>query len=121
MPLLHKFAPGELEISLLDIHAESLASVEWLISHFGFDNHRIQTVQGDACNYHHPVALHLVIAETMQLCLAQRDQPTPVQSAQRIPLARVFTLLPELAAAQMRDASVNPATSRRELPTAALY
>jgi hypothetical protein len=74
MPLLHKLSPDELEICLLDIHEESLASVEQLISHFALDDYRVQTLLGDACTYQHPTALHLVIAETMQKSLEQEPQ-----------------------------------------------
>ncbi len=153
LPLLHKFTPGELEICLLDIHQQSLASVERLIAHFGFDAHHIQTVQGDACTYQHPVPLHLVIAETMQksleqepqfavtanlapqlcaqgifipekitveLCLVRVGKQAGSEPGERIALATVFTLLPALAAAQLRDASYNQDTAWHELSPVAI-
>ena len=74
LPLLGKFSPGELDLTLLDIHRRSLDSVNQLLEHFGLDNHQIHTVQGDACHYQHPGDLHLVIAETMQKSLEQEPQ-----------------------------------------------
>lgn len=74
LPLLGRFAPGELNITLLDIHHHSLDSVELLLTQVGFPDHAVHTVQGDACHYKHPGLLHLVIAETMQKALEQEPQ-----------------------------------------------
>ena len=99
LPLLGKFAPGELNISLLDIHQRSLDSVELLLVHFGFCAHAVRTIRGDACHYKHRGKLHLVIAETMQKSLEQEPQfvvtanlapqlwPTGVFIPQRIEVA----------------------------------
>jgi len=74
LPLIGQFKPGELDIHLLDIHQQSLDSVKQLINYFGFNNHTINLLQGDACSYQHPNALHLIIAETMQKSLEQEPQ-----------------------------------------------
>jgi hypothetical protein len=74
MPLIGRFDPGVLDITLLDIHAESLTSVERLVSHFGLEFYDIATVNADACTYQHHRALHLIIAETMQKALEQEPQ-----------------------------------------------
>lgn len=74
LPLLTKFKAGELNVHLLDIHQRSLDSVKQLITHFGFEEYEINTIEGDACNYQHPNALHLIIAETMQKSLEQEPQ-----------------------------------------------
>ena len=74
LPLLGKFTPGELKVSLLDIHQRSLDSVELLLTQFGFGNHAYRTIKDDACHYQHPGKLHLVIAETMQKSLEQEPQ-----------------------------------------------
>ena len=74
MPLLGKFAPGDLNITLLDIHQSSLDSAELVLEKFGLGAHAVNTVQGDACVYKHPQKLHLVIAETMQKSLEQEPQ-----------------------------------------------
>jgi hypothetical protein len=74
LPLIGQFKPDELDIHLLDIHQQSLDSVEQLITHFGFNDHAIKLLEGDACSYQHPNALHLIIAETMQKSLEQEPQ-----------------------------------------------
>ena len=74
LPLLGRFTPGELKISLLDIHQHSLDSVELLLAQFGFGAHAVHTIKGDACHYKHRKKLHLVIAETMQKSLEQEPQ-----------------------------------------------
>ncbi|MFT5710939.1 MAG: hypothetical protein ACI8QT_001639 [Halioglobus sp.] len=74
MPLFGKFSPGDLNITLLDIHQRSLDSAELLVEIFGFGAHGVTTVQGDASTYRHPQKLHMVIAETMQKSLEQEPQ-----------------------------------------------
>lgn len=74
MPLLGKFSPGDLNITLLDIHQSSLDSAQLVLESFGFGAHEVNTVQGDACVYKHSEKLHLVIAETMQKSLEQEPQ-----------------------------------------------
>jgi hypothetical protein len=74
MPLLGKFSPGDLNITLLDIHQSSLDSAQLVLEYFGIDAHEVNTAQGDACVYKHPEKLHLVIAETMQKSLEQEPQ-----------------------------------------------
>jgi hypothetical protein len=74
LPLLGKFAAGELQVSLLDIHQRSLDSVHRLLDHFGLYDHAVRTIKADACQYKHPGKLHLIIAETMQKSLEQEPQ-----------------------------------------------
>jgi hypothetical protein len=74
LPLLGKFSPGDLKITLLDIHQNSLDGAELVLEKNGFGAHEVNTVQGDACLYKHPQKLHLVIAETMQKSLEQEPQ-----------------------------------------------
>jgi len=74
LPLLGRFPPSELNITLLDIHQRSLDSANLLLEHFGFSAHSVSTVRGDACFYKHPKKLQLVIAETMQKSLEQEPQ-----------------------------------------------
>ena len=74
LPLLHRFEPSALELTLLDIHQPSLNSVKQLLAHHGLGAHRVCTVRADACRYRHPRSLHLVIAETMQKALEQEPQ-----------------------------------------------
>jgi hypothetical protein len=74
LPLLNRVQPPELEITLLDIHQQSLDSVQKLISWFGLDDHNIQLVKADASRYRHAGTLHLIVAETMQKALEQEPQ-----------------------------------------------
>ncbi len=74
LPLLGRFNAGELTVHLLDIHQRSLDSVDLLISDFGLQAHRINCLQGDACDYQHPNHPHVIIAETMQKSLEQEPQ-----------------------------------------------
>lgn len=74
LPLLDVFSPGELKLYLLDYHRQSLDSVARLLAHFGFADHAVETVRGDACTYRHPGTLHLIVSETMQKALEQEPQ-----------------------------------------------
>ena len=74
LPLLGKFSPGDLKITLLDIHQNSLDSAELILEKTGFGDHEVNIVQGDACLYKHPHKLHLIVAETMQKSLEQEPQ-----------------------------------------------
>jgi hypothetical protein len=74
LPLLEKFAPGCLEILLLDIHQESLDSVAKLLAQLAPGHDRITCIRTDASVYQHTAPLHLIIAETMQKSLEQEPQ-----------------------------------------------
>ena len=74
LPLLARFEPFEVNITLLDIHQSSLDSVRLLCNHFGVGDHSLRLVRGNACSYQHPQELDLVIAETMQKALEQEPQ-----------------------------------------------
>ncbi|MEP0202985.1 MAG: hypothetical protein ABJ084_01460 [Halioglobus sp.] len=74
LPLLGRFPPGDLSLHLLDVHQRSLDSVSLLIEEFGLGAHNIQLIKADACDYDHPRAMHLVVAETMQKSLEQEPQ-----------------------------------------------
>ena len=74
LPILGRFNPEELTVHLLDIHQQSLDSVDSLIRHCGLQGHRISYIQADACHYQHPSTPHVIIAETMQKSLEQEPQ-----------------------------------------------
>jgi hypothetical protein len=74
MPLIERFDPDALDITLLDIHAESLNSVGRLVNHFGLEFYDIATMKADASTYQHHRTLHLIVAETMQKALEQEPQ-----------------------------------------------
>ena len=74
LPLLTRFDPAELDISLLDIHQHSLDSVDAILKHFDLAHFNARTICADACTYRHPCSLHLVVSETMQKSLEQEPQ-----------------------------------------------
>ncbi|MEP1470056.1 MAG: hypothetical protein ABJK25_03720 [Halieaceae bacterium] len=74
LPLLGKFLPGDIKVYLLDAHQASLDNVKLLLTHFGFNDHSVEVVEADACNYRHPSKPHLILAETMQKALEQEPQ-----------------------------------------------
>ncbi|MFT4519790.1 MAG: hypothetical protein ACI9JM_002187 [Halioglobus sp.] len=74
LPVLGKFSPGELAVTLLDIHQSSLDSAVLLLDELGLSAHQVQAIRGDACLYKHDEDAHLVIAETMQKSLEQEPQ-----------------------------------------------
>lgn len=74
LPLLERFDPGRLDLTLLDFHQQSLNSVDQLIDFFGYEDYKIDLQRADACEYQHPGPLHLVVAEVMQKALEQEPQ-----------------------------------------------
>lgn len=74
LPLLARFEPFEVNITLLDVHQSSLDSVRSLCNHFGLSDHCLRLVRANACSYQHSQELDLVIAETMQKALEQEPQ-----------------------------------------------
>ena len=74
LPLLTKFKTSELSIHLLDIHQQSLDSVDCLLRALDLTAYEVSRVKADACTYRHAGSLHLIIAETMQKSLEQEPQ-----------------------------------------------
>ncbi len=115
LPLLGKFEPGELNISLLDIHQRSLDSVECLLAQPGIRAHRVRTIRNDACHYEHPVKLHLVICETMQKSLEQEPQfAVTANLAPQLWPAGIF--IPELIEVTLQLAELGDAVSTDNTP-----
>ena len=74
VPLLDKFSPGEINLTLLDYHAASIASVRKIFERLNFERFSAVFIQTDAALYKHPREIHLVICETMQNTLADETQ-----------------------------------------------
>lgn len=74
LPVLHRYRPEQLDLTLLDIHQCSLDSVAELLATLGLGEYGIHLHVADACVYQHPDAPHLVIAETMQKSLEAEPQ-----------------------------------------------
>lgn len=74
IPLLGKFSPAELSLTLLDYHEFSIESAQKVFQIFGFENFNTEFILTDACTYKHPRKLHLVISETMLNALSSETQ-----------------------------------------------
>ena len=79
MPLLTRYSPAQLQLTLLDYHAESLDSVRSVLSALGFDAFARGYVQADASQYHHPQddPIHIAVSETMAAGL-QKEMQVPI-------------------------------------------
>lgn len=73
-PLLVKFSPAELNLTLLDYHDFSINAAKKIFQTFGFDKYNVEFIQTDACTYKHARQIHLVISETMQNALLNETQ-----------------------------------------------
>ncbi|HQU83130.1 MAG TPA: hypothetical protein PKY59_08405 [Pyrinomonadaceae bacterium] len=74
IPLLRRYSPAELSLTLLDFHEFSIESAQKIFQIFGFENFNAEFIQTDACFYKHPRKLHLVISETMLNALSSETQ-----------------------------------------------
>lgn len=145
LPLLDLFPRGSLELTLLDIHQQSLDSVERLFSRLVATDHEARFVAADACHYQHHAPLDLVIAETMQKALEQEPQfavtaqlapqldaegifiprrvevelglplPQATRPDDRWPLARLLNLEPESAASLLEGAHYSDDSRLQEI------
>jgi hypothetical protein len=77
LPVLERFTPDQIKLTLIDIHDFSLAAAAKCIDGLGLSAHKIDYVLGDASTYQHPRDSHLVISETMQVRLITEMQ-TPI-------------------------------------------
>ncbi|MBA3470515.1 MAG: hypothetical protein H0T53_12825 [Herpetosiphonaceae bacterium] len=76
LPLLTRWTPAQLQVTLIDIHQESLDAVACLLDHFGLGALVETLVCGDATAYRHPTdqKFHLLVSETMQKALEHEPQ-----------------------------------------------
>jgi len=74
MPLLAKWSAGRLECHLLDIHAQSLHSVQALVADFELGPISLSYHCADATQWQTELRFDLIIAETMQKALEQEPQ-----------------------------------------------
>lgn len=73
-PLLNKFSPADIKLTLIDYHEFSLTAARKIFEVCGFENFAAEFIQTDACAYKHSRAPHLVISETMQNALLNETQ-----------------------------------------------
>lgn len=73
-PLLDRFSPAEINLTLLDYHEFSLQSAKKIFRELELEKFAPVFVRADACTYQHPREIHLVITETMQNALVNETQ-----------------------------------------------
>ncbi len=75
-PLITQFHPGRMQITILDIHKDSVDSVKKIVTEFGFEKYFKNIIKADAA-YFKPSDRekpHLIITETMQQALEKEPQ-----------------------------------------------
>ena len=75
-PLLTRHTPDRLQVSMLDIHHESLDSLRAILNRLGLEKFVKAYLQTDASRYRHPAddPIHIVVSETMTAGLAMEMQ-----------------------------------------------
>ena len=75
-PLLTRHTPDRLQVTLLDIHNESLDSLRAVLGALGLEGFVKDYLQADASRYRHPAddPIHIVVSETMAAGLAKEMQ-----------------------------------------------
>jgi hypothetical protein len=97
LPLMAVSSPEQVRFTLIDIHSESIRSVEALLFHFALTPFIRRTVVGDAAEYVHPrdlPPLHVAVMEVLQEALA--NEPQVAVTRQMVPqLTEGGFLVPE--------------------------
>lgn len=74
LPLLAKFSAGELVISAIDLHEQSIACTTAMLDYFGFLPRARQLVHGDATAINLESPVDLIVTETMNTALTSEPQ-----------------------------------------------
>jgi hypothetical protein len=74
LPLLPRFDPHAISLTLLDVHERSLQAARIIVEALGLTGYVRDYVSADATIYEHPRSLHVVITETMDKALTQEPQ-----------------------------------------------
>jgi hypothetical protein len=82
LPLAHRWAPGEVRYTLVDIHPRALAAAKHLAAALTVDDRIAEFVAADATRYHcqPDQPPHLLISETMQCALEAEPQVAIVRN-----------------------------------------
>ncbi len=95
LPSLTLFGPDALQVTLLDIHGESIGSAREVVDALGLGEHveRYETI--DACRYRIPPERppDIILSETMNACLAKEPQVSIARHLHR--QAPAAALVPE--------------------------
>ncbi|MFH6942864.1 hypothetical protein [Flavobacterium sp. FlaQc-50] len=96
LPLLPLFSKEKINALLLDINAESISSVQQLVSVIGLEEYNIHLVETNAITYTKPVdfTIDLAISETMHYALTREPQVAIMRNITR-QLASYAILIPE--------------------------
>lgn len=94
VPLLPLFNAHQLRVTLLDIHAESLAKVKTLVNTLELDWAIAEWVVADACEWQTDKRFDLIISETMRQGLIQEPQVSVFAHLQQF-LAAAGELIPQ--------------------------
>jgi hypothetical protein len=104
IPIAKRFDPAIVRITLIDIHQESLDSVQRLVEVFGIQEHIRSFQQEDASSYTHDLPIDILIVETMQRALVAEPQVAVTLNLTK-QLRREGILIPEEIAVDL--AAVN--------------
>ncbi|MFC1748627.1 hypothetical protein ACFL2V_07450 [Pseudomonadota bacterium] len=76
LPLCTLFEPGAVKITVVDIHAASIQSVQTLVAALELDGFFERFTEQDATHYRHPkeTQLHIAVSETMYQALEKEGQ-----------------------------------------------
>jgi ectoine hydroxylase-related dioxygenase (phytanoyl-CoA dioxygenase family) len=74
IPLLPLFSAEQISVTLLDIHADSLAKLQRVIDHLGVGEFIAHCEQADACEWKSAQLFDVIISETMRQGLIQEPQ-----------------------------------------------
>ncbi|MBK8410367.1 MAG: class I SAM-dependent methyltransferase [Sandaracinaceae bacterium] len=74
LPLLPPAHLARLRVTLLDIHAESLATLKVVVDHLGVQESIEAFVQADACEWQPPQRFDVILSETMHAGLEREPQ-----------------------------------------------
>lgn len=74
LPLMGMFSAAQLQVTMLDIHSESLEKLQVLIKAFGLDDRVVGYICADATSWHSEDKFDLVISETMKAALDTEPQ-----------------------------------------------
>ncbi|WP_199287385.1 aspartyl/asparaginyl beta-hydroxylase domain-containing protein [Photobacterium chitinilyticum] len=74
LPLMGMFSAAQLQVTMLDIHAESLEKLQSLVEAFGLEDRVADYICADATSWQSEAQFDLVVSETMKAALATEPQ-----------------------------------------------
>ncbi|MGF1728806.1 aspartyl/asparaginyl beta-hydroxylase domain-containing protein [Photobacterium kasasachensis] len=74
LPLMGMFSAEQLQVTMLDIHAESLEKLQSLVESFGLGDHVAEYICADATRWQSEEPFDFIVSETMKAALASEPQ-----------------------------------------------